>query len=380
VAGLEWPIVTRMNKALLLGMAILLAIPAASQTVVEEIVARVNDSIITRSDLTRSREQLQQEYQQQYGAQAATHFAAKEKDILRDLIDQKLLVTRAKDAGINVENELVKRLDEMRKQMNLETMEDLEKAAAAQGVSFEDYKEGMKNSMMTQQVIGQEVGRKIQILPSEVQKYYDEHKDELKREETVRLSEILISTDAPAPKAGEQGPADSPEAEAARVAAAEAKAKSVMEEIRKGAKFEDVAKQHSSGPTAAEGGELGEFKRGTLADELERKVFAMKPGEVSDVIRTKQGFIILKVTAHTPEGIPTLKEVENRIQEALYYEKLQPALRQFLTKLREESYVDVKKGFVDSGASPNQTAPVTVAANDEKKEEGKKRKKKLGIF
>src|SRR5688572_15238236 len=97
-----------MNKAFLaFGIAVLLSLPAASQTVVEEIVARVNDSIITRSDLTRSREQLQQEYQQQYGAQAATHFAAKEKDILRDLIDQKLLVSRAKDAGINVENEAI---------------------------------------------------------------------------------------------------------------------------------------------------------------------------------------------------------------------------------------------------------------------------------
>ena len=115
-----------------------MAMPMAGQTIVEEIVARVNDAIITRSDLQRSREQLQQEFQQQFGAEAGTKFAAKEKDILRDLIDQKLLVQRAKDNGISVENEVIKRLDEMRKQMGAETMEDLEKAAAAQGVSFED--------------------------------------------------------------------------------------------------------------------------------------------------------------------------------------------------------------------------------------------------
>jgi peptidyl-prolyl cis-trans isomerase SurA len=372
-----------MNKAFLrLALALAVSLPAAAQTVVEEIVARVNDSIITKSDVARSREQLQQELQQQFGAQSASRFAAREKDVLRDLIDQKLLVSRAKDNGINVDNEVIKRLDEMRKQMNLETMDDLEKAAGAQGVSFEDYKENMKNSMMTQQVIGQEVGRKIQILPSEVTKYYEEHKNEMKRDESVELAEILVSTDPPAPKPGEQAPSDTPEAQAARVAAAEAKAKGLLEELHKGAKFEDVAKKNSDGPTAAEGGGLGEFKRGTLADELERRVFAMKPGEVSDVIRTKQGFIILKVVDHKPEGVLAEKEVENRIQEALYYEKLQPALRAFLTKLREDSYIDIKPGYVDTGASPNQSKPVIVAAStgEKDKDEKKKRKKKLGIF
>jgi peptidyl-prolyl cis-trans isomerase SurA len=363
-----------------LALAIALCLPVSAQTVVEEIVARVNDSIITRSDLVRGRDQLQQELQQQYGAQGATRFAEREKDILRDLIDQKLLVSRAKDNGINVDNEVIKRLDEMRKQMNLETLDELEKAASAQGVSFEDYKENMKNNMMTQQVIGQEVGRKIQILPSEVTKYYEAHKSEMKRDETVELAEILVSTDAPAPKPGEQAPPDTPEAQAARVTAAEAKAKNLLEEIHKGAKFDEVAKKNSDGPTATDGGGLGEFKRGTLADELEKRVFAMKPGDVSDVIRTKQGFIILKVVNHIPEGIPAEKEVENRIQEALYYEKLQPALRTFLTKLREDSYLDIKPGYVDTGASPNQTKPVIVAADQDKDDKPKKRKKKLGIF
>jgi peptidyl-prolyl cis-trans isomerase SurA len=370
-----------MYKAFsMLAIALAVALPAFAQTVVEEIVARVNDSIITKSDLVRGREQLQQELQQQYGAEASTRFAAREKDILRDLIDQKLLVSRAKDNGINVDNEVIKRLDEMRKQMNLESLEDLEKAAAAQGVSFEDYKENMKNGMMTQQVIGQEVGRKIQILPSEVSKYYQEHKQEMKRDETVELAEILISTEPPAPKPGEQAPPDTPEAQAARVTAAETKARNLLEAIKVGGNFEDIAKKNSDGPTATEGGGLGEFKRGTLADELERRVFAMKPGEVSDVIRTKQGFIILKVVKHTPEGVPTEKDVENRIQETLYYEKLQPALRAFLTKLREDSYVDIKPGYVDTGSSPNQSKPVVVAANADDKEEKKKRKKKLGIF
>jgi peptidyl-prolyl cis-trans isomerase SurA len=365
---------THSHLSVLASVLFLAGFARAESVVIEEIVARVNESVVTRTDLQRARDQLQQEYQQQYGDQAGSRFAAKEKDLLRDLIDQKLLVQRAKNNGISVENELIKRLDEMRQQMNLESMEDLEKAAQAQGISYEDFKDNMRNSMLTQRVIGEEVGRRMTMMPSEVAKYYEEHKQELEQPESVRLAEILVSTQLPA------GQTETPEAEAARIAAAEAKAKSLLESIRKGAKFEEIAKNSSDGPTAAQGGDLGQFKRGALAAELEERVFNMKTGEITDVIRTKQGFIILKVLDHTQAGIPPLKEVEGQIQERLYYQKLQPALREFLTKLREEAYIDIKQGFVDSGASPNQTKPILASAVTKDDEKDKKRKKKLGIF
>jgi peptidyl-prolyl cis-trans isomerase SurA len=114
---------------------------------------------------------------------------------------------------------------------------------------------------------------------------------------------------------------------------------------------------------------------------LEDKTFAMKSGEVTDVIRSKQGYIILKVTGHQMAGIPPMKEVEPRIQDALYFQKMQPALRAYLTKLREEAYIDYKPGYVDSGASPNQTKPVetTTAKAAEAKNLKKKRKRVLGV-
>ena len=128
------------------------------------------------------------------------------------------------------------------------------------------------------------------------------------------------------------------------------------------------------------GGDLGVFKRGTLAKELEDKTFAMKSGEVTDVIRTKQGYVILKVTDHQMAGIPPLKEIEPKIQDALYYEKLQPALRAYLTKLREEAYIYTMTGYVDSGASPNQTAPIETATAKPSDSKKLKKKKKLGII
>jgi peptidyl-prolyl cis-trans isomerase SurA len=106
----------------------------------------------------------------------------------------------------------------------------------------------------------------------------------------------------------------------------------------------------------------------------------MKPGDVSEVIRTKQGYVILKVTEHQQAGIPDMKDVEPRIQDALYMRKLQPALRAYLTKLREDAFIDIKPGYVDSGASANETKPVETTAAKEADAKTLKKKKKLGVF
>ncbi len=125
--------------------------------------------------------------------------SAEHKDLLRNLIDQQLWLSKGKELGITGETELVKRLDEIRKQYNLETIEDLEKAAKEQGVSFEDFKANIRNQIITQEVMRQEVGEHIQMTPGEVERYYEEHKQDYAQPESVRLSEILISTGRRAP-------------------------------------------------------------------------------------------------------------------------------------------------------------------------------------
>jgi len=369
---------------------------AAGQQVVEEIIARVNNQIITRSEFSRSKDQVRDEVKQQDPSNADKTFAEREKDVLRDLIDQQLLLEKGKDLGITGDTELIKQLDEMRKEMKLESLEDLEKEAVKQGVSWEDFRQNMRNKIITQKVVGQEVGSHLSLGKDEEQQFYDEHKEELKQPEAVRLSEILI---APKPVAAPVAPAADPNApsgtpapaptddasrqaaETAALAAAEAKANDLLKQIRAGAAFEDVAKKNSDGSSAAEGGELGVFERGKLAKEIEDKTFAMKTGEVTDVIHTRQGFVILKVNDHQMAGIPPLKEVLPRIENALYYEKLQPALRAYLTKLREDAYIKIATGYVDTGASPNQTAPVeTATAKESDAKKLKKKHKKLGVL
>jgi peptidyl-prolyl cis-trans isomerase SurA len=364
------------SAILLAGVCMVCVAAFAATTVIEEIIARVNGAIITRSEVIKSLDQTKQEVREKFGTGPAAEEEQKkrDKDILRDMIDQQLLVQKAQDLGITGDTETIKRLDEIRKSMNLDSMEALQKAAESQGVSYEDFKQNLKNQIVTQQVIQREVGSHVQIKPEEVKQFYEEHQKEFTRAETVRLSEILVSTQQPS--VDKNNPA-LPDPQ--RLEAAQKKADEALAAIRKGENFEEVAKKYSDGPSAAQGGDLGEFKRGTMARELEDRTFAMKPGDVTDVIRTKQGFVILKVTEHIPAGVPPLKTVEPNIQEALYYQKLQPALREYLTKLREQAYIDIKPGFVDSGASPNQTQPIMTAAEDAATK-GKLKKKKFILF
>jgi peptidyl-prolyl cis-trans isomerase SurA len=380
-----------MKKLVLILALISLPVFAAGQ-VVEEIVTRVNGQIITLSEFQRSKDLLKDEVKQQDAANADKAYAEREKDVLRDLIDQQLLLQKGKDLDITGDTDLIKQLDQMRKDMKLETMEELEKAATAQGISYEDFKQNMRNQIITRKVIGEEVGQHLSMTKDEEQQFYNEHRNEMEQPESIRLSEILVAPKMPAAdKSAAAAPAqnsaaDSPASDAAKaddaaaLAAAEAKANDLLKQIRAGASFEDTAKKNSDGPSASQGGDLGAFKRGTLAKELEDKTFAMKAGDVTDVIRTKQGYVILKVTSHQMAGIPPLKDVQDKVQNALYYQKLQPALRAYLTKLREDAYIDYKEGYIDSGASPNQTKPVETAsakASDAKK---LKKKKKLGII
>ena len=379
-----------MKKLLPILIAVACLSVVASAQVVEEIICRVNNQIITRSEFARSKDQLRDEVKQQDPNNPDKAYADREKDVLRDLIDQQLLLDKAKDLGISGDTDLIKQLDQMRKDMKLDSMEALEKEAEKQGISWEDFKQTQRNQIITRKVIGEEVGGHLSISKEEEQKFYDGHKAEMEQPEFIRLSEILVAPKTPTdPKAAAsasaaQAPADDAAhqaAEEAALKAAQAKADDLLKQIHDGANFDDIAKKYSDGPSAADGGALGIFKRGQLAKELEDKTFAMKSGDVTDVIRTKQGYVILKVVDHQQAGIPPLKEALPKIQDALYYQKLQPALRAYLTKLREDAFIDVKAGYVDTGASPNETKPVDTAAAKEAdaKKLGKK-KKKLGVL
>jgi peptidyl-prolyl cis-trans isomerase SurA len=316
-------------------------------SVVEYPIVRVNDQIIDNSDYQRAQQQLLQDAQRE--KMTSNELAAAQTNLLRDMIDTQLLLSRGKELDLNADADVVRQMDDIRKRNNLDTMEDLEKAVRESGLSYEDWKAGLKNQILQQMVVGREVAQNMRFTAKQEQAYYDQHKQEYEQPEHVALSEILVPT---ADKATDE-----------QIAQARARADDLVAKLKAGASFEEMAKQLSAGPNADKGGALGVYKRGDLGSPvLEDPVFALKAGEWTAPIRTIEGYVIFKVTDHQQAGIPPLSAVEQQVQDGLYHEQIQPALRTYLSGLREKAYIDIAPGFVDTGASAKETKPVFAAA------------------
>lgn len=360
------------SLALVLAGAILMSAAAAPAqttkgTVVEEIVARVNNQIITLSDYQKAavglRQEASQDCQNCSPMQIQGAVDKKQKDLLRDMIDQQLLIERAKDMDVSVETDLVKRLDEVRKQNNLQTLEELEKAVESQGIVWEDYKTQLRNQLLTQEVIRREVGGRMNIGSDEIKKFYEAHKDEFNRKEQVDLQELFLSTENKSPE----------EVEAVRT-----RAQDLHNRLVKGEDFDQLVKRYSEGSTAQQEGDLGAFERGQLSTQLEDAVYNLDKNQFTDVIQTKTGFEILRVRDHYQAGLQPLDKVEGEISNILYRQKMDPAMRDYLGTLREESYVLVKPGYVDSAAVTGATVIQEVAPSPDASDK-KKGKKKLPL-
>jgi peptidyl-prolyl cis-trans isomerase SurA len=300
--------------------------------IVERIIARVNNEIITQRTYEQEQEKLRAQLAQQYsGAELEAQYKAQSKNLLRDLIDQSLMVQKAKDEDINVETDVVKQLDEIRKKNNLATLEDLETEVGKAGMNYEDYKDQIRRDLLEREVIGREVGSRIQLSRDDARKYYEAHKKEFESPGMVRLGQILISTEKRKPEEAEK------------------RANEALAELKAGQKFAEIAKKYSDGPGAEQGGEVGFMKEGTLAPDIAAVVAKLDLNEFSNPIQTRYGYIILKILERYSPGIPKFEEVEQRVNEVLYDQKMQPRFREYMTRLRKESYIYKAPGYVDTG-------------------------------
>ncbi len=336
------------------------AVDPNSGKTIEEIIARVNNEIITRSEYEKARQSAEEDAKSECQnrctpEQLQTNIGDRQKNSLRDLIDQSLLVQRAKDMGVSVEPEVIKKLDAIRTQNNFASMEELERAVSSQGMNWEDFKNNIRNTLLTQRVISSEVGSHITIGDEEVAKYYEAHKAEFVRPEQVALREIEVSTQGKKPE---------------EIPDLKKKAETALKRVKDGEDFGEIAKRFSDGSTKSQGGFLGVYKRGELSKELEDVVFKMKRNDLTDIMETKQGFLILQVLEHYDEGEQSLAKVKNEIMDKLYGERMEPAMREYLKTLREQSYVVIKPGFQDiagGGGSEIQEVSATPEVSKQKK-------------
>ncbi len=323
---------------------------AADVRVVEEIAVKVNGDIITRGELAEQMRELEMYLRQEQKLSGPALQAAiqeQSKDMLREKIDELLLVQKGKDLDIKVDADVIKRLG----QMKLEAMKQDPKLADEDkfeafireqtGLSYEDYKQKLTNQILTSRVVSNEVTQRIAVPEADMKKYYDEHQAEFTRKAQVFLSQIIISTEGKTPE---------------QVANAEKKAKEIADRARKGEKFTDLVSAYSDDPdTAKSGGQLPPFEKGQLRPELDKLVFAAKKGAVLDPIKVDapiHGFLILKVEERYEDGLESFEEAKDQIQDILARPKMQPKFREYLTKLRQDAFLQIKDGYVDTGAAP----------------------------
>lgn len=308
--------------------------PVFAAKIVERVIARVNSEIITQRQFQREQQKLREDLAQQYsGAELEAQYRQQSANLLRNMIDEALMVQKAKDVNINVETDLVKRLDQIRQSMHFPTLQDLEKEVEKQGLVWEDFQDRIRRQMLMQKVIEREVGSRLTITHDEARKYFEAHKQDFASPAGVRLGQILISSDKWKPEEAEK------------------RAQQALAELKAGTRWEEVVKKYSDDEGAGSGGDVGFFKEGTLAPNIAGGIAKLDVGDSSDVISTKYGHLIVKVLEHRSAGIAKFEEVEQRVDETLYNQRMQGALRDYLVTLRKESYIFLAPGYVDAGAA-----------------------------
>ena len=319
------------------------AVFAADVRVVEEIAVKVNGDIITRGDLAEKQRQMAQAIQQQQhltGAALQQAVNEQSKDMLRTMIDERLLVQKAKELDLKVDADVNRRLSELQVMSGFADPDKFHDWIREQtGVTFEDYKQQLTDGLLQQRLIGSEIQSHISVPEPEMQKYYDAHKADFVRKDEVFLSQIVISTEGKTPE---------------QIALAEKKAQDIETRARIGEKLSELARANSDdAETAREGGQLPPRQRGMSRPEIEAKVFAANKGTVLDPINLPgYGFVILRVDDRFEAGQETFDEAKDEIQSVLARPKMEPKVREYLTKLRQQAFLEIKDGYVDTGAAP----------------------------
>ncbi|WP_243375016.1 peptidylprolyl isomerase [Geotalea sp. SG265] len=320
-----------MNKLLLYCIiAALSAFPAAVRgETVSAIAAIVNDDVITTLDVQKEADQIAREVEKKNAGEVPDK-ATIRKTALDRLIDKKLVEQKIKELDIKVpEEELRQSIEDVKKQNNL-TQEALVAALAGQGLSFEQYKNQLREQLERLRLMSQEVRSKIQVGEREVREYYEANKARYGQEEFFHARHIFFKVDK-----------NAPETEKAKVMAT---ATRVLQEARSGKDFAELARQYSDDPAAKQdGGDLGTFKKGDMIAEIEAAVGAMKPGDVSDLVKTAAGLHIIKLEERGLGKPRPLDEVKGEIEDLLYKKKSEERFNQWVDELRKGAAIEIKR-------------------------------------
>jgi parvulin-like peptidyl-prolyl isomerase len=306
----------------------LFTVSPAGAHVLDKIVARVNGDIILMSDLKGRSMQFLSEMKRKNQPVDEDNIHKVEKEILNEMIEERLMLQFANNNNIKILDEDIKTAIEDVKKQNNFTDEMLEKVLKNENVTINDYRERLKEQMMISKVINYEVKSNIHIEENEIKKYYEEHRDEFKTPEEVRVRHMVFMYS--------EEERDSSKEEVIRKKAAD-----ILNKIREGEDFAKLASIYSEDPSAKSGGDLGYFSRGKMIKDFEDAAFILKKGEVSDVIRTPYGFHIIKCEDKKEAGFRPAEEVSGEIEKSIFLEKMKSLKNIWMKKMKEKAFIDV---------------------------------------
>jgi peptidyl-prolyl cis-trans isomerase SurA len=337
--------------------------------VVDEVIAQVNDDVITLSMLKKeTKERIDALKQNGMTEQQATDEVNKRQaELIATLINEKLLLQKGKELDLanDIEAEVNRRMLQIANDQGINSIEKLYEAMRASGLVPEDVRRTMRTEMMKQAVLQQEVDRKVYLgfSSEEVKKFFDTHPDKFRKPESIKISEIYLS------------------AVGKDEAAVKARALELITQARAGADFGALAAANSerekNGERTApkDKGYVGEFDVPSLREDLLPVLKDVKAGGITEPIRTSEGFQILRVDSRTPAGnAPTFND--NRVREAMLMDHQGKEREEYLQNLRNEAFIKVTESYQASVAPLLKIkAPAAAKSNDKDKKDDKKSKK-----
>jgi len=283
--------------------------------VIDRIVATIDGEPITTLELRR------------YAAERGVE-RLEERKLLDGLVTDRLLDREVAALGIAARDEEIDRYIEQIKLRNGMDDDRFRDALAAQGLTVASYRGRVKAEIEKSQLVNREIRQRVNVSPQEIERYYQAHLEDYATSERVRVRDIFFPVGA--------------SADDAEIAHVRDKAEEVRQLARNGRDFAALARQFSEGPGAENGGEIGTFTRGQMESALEEAAFHLKPGEVSEPVRTAAGFHLLRIEQDVAAGHKSLDEVRDTIRETLYNDALEERFQQWLSRdLRERHHVEV---------------------------------------
>ena len=310
---------------LLFLVAIVVPATAQKKGTEQDVIAKVNDAVISKQSLDQEMAViLQQLSQMGRPAPDASQMEGLRTTVLEGLIDGELLYQESAKAGVVVDDAAINdKLINLKRQFPTE--DEFKKALNAMNTTEPELKAQLHKSMTIKQLIEQKVESKIVINDQETKEFYDANLDKFKQPEQVRASHILIAV--------------KPDADDAAKEAARKKIASIQQQIKDGKDFGELAKTNSEGPSSVKGGDLGYFGRGQMVKPFEDAAFAMKPGEVSGVVETQFGLHLIKVVDKKTGSVAGYDEVKDRIAEFLKKQRMDEEMTAYVQDLRSKAVI-----------------------------------------